>query len=386
MRRSAVILALMTLGTNCTERLLLPGAVADGGSDVMIQDRPGGDSNGKGGNLASGGGTGQGGRAGTGTGGTTGRPFCDNRTQLGFFIGRRADLLLSVGRDAPMATSFGNGTRMSIVQQTLRALVMANQYAVNFAYQDFPSPEACSDGSACCANSSPVYPNVATFTAIDQAMNRCYSGAAPMRGCVSPSDSRPIANALHDAINPPQGFPPIFGPGDLTDRYLVLLVDGAPGCSSENSTQACQTALAQISQLRKAPNFINTYVVPIGDDAQGSDCVRSMALQSSAPGTTSNPFIYPGGDTGQLTQSLNQIVAKAAAASCVITLLSVPPDTNRVELDIQNQKVPRDPNGPDGWSFISGSQGKIEVHGSWCQRLQNAQNQGDVEVWLECAQ
>ncbi len=375
MRRTAVFISCITLGTGCpVEKWSLPGGVIDGGRDATGEVSG---SGGRTGGPGTGGVPATGGRGGgLGTGGSGPQP-CSNRVKLNWEI-EKADLVFSVGRNSSMAAKFGDTTRMSAVQQTLRTLVMASQNAVNFGYQDFPSIGSCSNGG-CCTNSSPVYPSPGAFGLIDQAMRTC-DGLPSMNACVSQSDSRPVGDALRSTINP--GPSRVFLPDNMRDRYLVLILDGAPVCDAEDPIQSCQTAQQQVSMLIRAN--INVYVVPVGDDAEMTACLRTIALQANN-GTATVPFTYPARDPAQLMMSMGKIVAKAAAASCVINLLSVPGDPTRVELFIRNHKILPDPSGQNGWSFIPGSPGTIQVHGTSCEELQDVQRTSDIEVWNACA-
>jgi hypothetical protein len=350
MRRTAVIVTVFLfaalVGPGCTERLFLPeGTLGTGGGSGA----PDGGAGGLGGNL------GQGGRGGNGlpVGGSNGKSACNNG--IGFNI-HKADVLFSVGRNSSMFSNFGllGQTRMSVVEQTLRDLVMANDNAINFGYQEFPSATSC--GNACCVNNDIQY--VPSPTAIDSALHQC-DGATSTTGCVSASDSRPVANALNNAIR-------IFGPDDGGERDVVLIVDGPPGCGSDTSNPSCTFERDHAGQLIK--NAVRTHVIAVGPDAMTSSCLAQIAGQAGTGPAPPQTSVYPAADPTQLKMSLQQIIEQAATAYCFFNLDSAPAQPNQVEIFIPGARV-------DDWSFVSGSRNQvIQVHGAACAIVQAVPN------------
>jgi hypothetical protein len=366
MRRAAVVSIWLGLQLGCTTTLFVPAAFDGGASSSGGNGGISGGSNG-----GKSGSTGSGGRTGSGTGGS-GSGMC-NRMKLAWDI-YKTELVFSVGRNYSMSTAFGNTTRMAAVQQSVRSLVQANQTIVSFGYQDFPSAASCTNGTACCANTDVVYPTLGTsFMSIDQALRMC-DLAASMPGCVSQSNARPIGDALNDALNSP--FPIFdFRVDDKRDHTMVLIVDGPPGCSSEDPVSSCDSAKFQVSKLNNAP--VKTYVVKVGDDAESSNCLQQIAQYGGAP-------VYMGKDPGQLMQSLTQIVASAAQAACFITLTAPPSDPSRVSLEIRGQRIQPDNGTMNGWSYVGGSTDRIRVQGPPCTQLQDIEDDRDLVVWYGC--
>jgi hypothetical protein len=221
--------AMASGGASCTKTWMLGGGLDAGGAG-------GGAVLGGGGASGSSGFFGQGGHGGSGSGGhgcactTTGRLHYDIPT---------SDMIFVVGRNASMSTKFGdNGTRMTAVQAAVHTVTTANQNAVNFGFQDFPSLNGCSNGSTCCPSAdTAAYPSPLNAGAIDQAFRTCGPGPTVV-GCVAQNDSRSVAQALSsagDAFVAPRDIP--------NDRYVVLITDGAPGCVTDDPQQACSSAL-----------------------------------------------------------------------------------------------------------------------------------------------
>lgn len=391
MRRIAVLLALTAaLGGACNRPLLLPSDLLDGGTGTggsggattSSGGAPGGSGGRTGlGGMSNGGGFGGGGKP--GSGGNNGMPeFCQSRQRVQREI-QRAKVVFALGRNATMATPFGTAgaTRLSAAQQVIRDVVKANQRAVAFGYEDFPAaPGACQNGSSCCTNTStfPAFPSLFNYGLIDSALMSCDVSSGPS-GCVFQSTSRPLADVLRNVLSPPQGAP-LLDPLDTADQRLVLIVDGSPGCSSEDAGVSCSNALKQLSQLRAR---VRIHVIPIGVDvdAESTACLKSIALQGDSEGTTAQPFVYRAADPTQLTRSLYDIAADAANAACIIQLIQVPADSRRVSLEIQRQSVPRDQGSGNGWAFAPGSGSTIEVHGAWCDTLKNVTRDDEVTVW-----
>ena len=400
MRRGAVVLAgVVAVGAACTEHLLLPAAYhADGGSDTPANlAGTGGKVTGTGGRVAGTGGAvgaaGAGGTSGAGAaGGTAPAGGTSGQDGRGGFGGgpktggggrgvtcqvqkimkstQRAELLFSLGKNASMGTKFGDvgGTRLSVVQQTLQALIEDNQYAVSFGYQEFPSAASCGMTDGCCVKPDPILPSPSNSQgrAIPQALS-CMPGMPPFAtaGCVSQLDTRPIGTALENAAST------IFNTTDFSDRYVVLIVDGDPNCVAE---QSCDKAISQLRTL--GLNHVQTHVVAVGLPAavpmtQTAPCLANIALQA-------NTNLVMATVPMELEQGLASIVSEAASSSCLLRL--APADPNTISLFVQGQEVRRDtPNG--GWDFVPGGPlPKIQVKGVSCSLIQKAQDR-DIEVF-----
>jgi len=395
MRRFAVPIAIgLALASACTPgKLLLPSDKADGGGDSG--------GNGSGGSIGSGGGgsggapSGSGGRTqgsggffgGGGALGGGGRPgsggsgmpvTCGGaQNKLNRDI-QRAKVVFALGRNATMGATFGTtgGTRMTVAQEAIRTVVSQRQKAISFGYEDFPAPAgSCPNSGGCCINLSPlspVFPSLSNYPLIDSALMSCDTSSGTS-GCVFQSMSRPIADAIRNVYMPPQR-PPLLDLFRGGDQRLILMVDGGPACSSEDSAASCSSALNQLSQVT---DRLRIHVIPLGLDAESSDCLRAIALQSNSGGTNGQPFAFHAGDPRQLLDSLSAIVADAAKSACTIELREEVSDVNRVSVEIAGRVVPKDLSG---WTFVSGSKRLIDVHGSWCEEIQS-RNDSEVIVY-----
>ncbi|HEY4188565.1 MAG TPA: VWA domain-containing protein [Polyangia bacterium] len=358
------VLALASGGASCTKTWVLGGDLGAGGAGGEI-------AIGGGGSSGSSGFFGQGGKGGSGSGGhgcactTTGRLRYDIPT---------SDMIFVVGRNQSMSTKFGdNGTRMTAVQSVVHAATTANQDAVNFGFQDFPSLNGCSNGTTCCPSTDiPVYPSPLNAGAIDGAFRMCGPGPS-VNGCVAQNDSRSVAQALSSAGD-------LFGaPRDIpNDRYVVLITDGPPGCVTDDPQQACSSALKVLSSW--AHSSIKTYVIGIGDAAQDQQCLQSIALMGQA-----STNLFDVADPSSLTKAINQIVDSAAAAACTVELLTSPSDPMLVSVFLQGRELCYDPTGRSGWSYPSyPSPMRIEINGADCAAVQAAPQPLDLVVSTGC--
>ena len=264
-----------------------------------------------------------------------------------FSINHAADLIFVVGRNQSMATNF------NWVQSAIESVVSTNEAAVDFGYQDFPSRGTCMSPNACCASPmmTNVYPQHLNSRQINEAL-QCDPGPAA-NTCVASNDSRPISETLMNTSM-------LFSDSITIDQYVVLLTDGPPGCPGEPNP--CGDAASALSKLNAM--FIKTFVVAIGSDAQMDSCLTSLVRQGVAQSLTG------ASDMKSLVSALNSIVGPAASASCVITLLSPPPDP-QVTIIVQGSELKRD-STTDGWAFSPPGTNRIQVYGPSCNKLQNA--------------
>ena len=300
--------------------------------------------------------------------GTGGRGSTCNTTTVGSDI-PKTNLLFMVGRDASMSTRLGgNGndtSRMAAVQSALKPLLEANQNAINFGYLGLPSLVACPSGMACCANNSQdgfMPPQAGAAFNITGMLTSCPAGSAPMTGCTSLNDARPVAQAL-------QMLPDIFsGSSPYGDNQVILIIDGPPGCPTDDPTTKCSAERQAVATFHNNTSRMNDiYVIAIGDDAQNDSCLEQIAGASSA-----DPF--PVYDTSSLTNTLKGAMALPLAAACTVEVNPNPYGPGQLSLRLsdhnQDLQVPFiDANQHDGWSFLPGSGTRLRINGSYCDML-----------------
>lgn len=264
---------------------------------------------------------------------------------------QKTRMVFSVGKNSSMTRPFGNNgaTRLSAVQRALELAIADNFNAVNFGYQDFPGTRPCGAGLGCCSGAF-IPPDSTTGGAI-QGQLRCEQPSF-MKGCATPSDSRPIGAALHAALS-------LFAASDRADHQLVLFVDGDPSCSSSDPTQMCEAAKVARAELRNI-GVVTTFVVGLGQEAATSSCLADLALEG-------DQLLRLANDPPQLNEVVRDIVNTAAIPSCVINLMpTVDPSTIRLFLNEHEEMR----GGPDGWEVVPGPVLKIRVNGNACRVLQ----------------
>jgi len=326
---------------------------------------------------AASGGAGGGPGATSGTGGHGdgggGRGACTVTTALQFTT-PPAELVFVVGRNNSMMSKFGDTTRMTAVQMDVHNVVDSNDSIIDFGYQGFPSFTGCPTGGTCCSSTDDgLQTGPAAKTSIDQVLYHPCDSSGAGTGCVAQTDSRAVSQALSDVFD-------LFTSNDpSSERTVVLILDGPPGCPTEDPGKACGSAQSQANWLLTHLG-IKTYVVGVGDQAQGDDCLQQLASQ----GGTSNA--YSALDPSALMKTLTQIV-NVAGITCTVELKVPPPDPNLVQVLVKGKEVHYDPTGSTGggWSYLSfgGSTVRIELHGSACALLSSPSQL--IQVWSGCA-
>jgi len=300
--------------------------------------------------------------------GTGGKAATCTTTTVGSDI-PKTNMLFLVGRDASMSMRLGgNGndmSRMAAVQSALKTLLEANENAINFGYVGFPSLEDCPNGLVCCVNSSNdgyMPPQKGAAFNITGMLMSCPNGPASMMGCTSPNDARPVAQALQTANSILMGT---TGDGD---NQVVLIVDGPPGCPTDDPTTKCSAERQAVATLYNRNT--KTFVIAIGDDAQNDSCLKQIAGFSST-----DPF--PVYDSASLMNTLKGAMAVPLAAACTVEVNQniYGPGQLSLRLSDHNQdlQIPFiDGHQPDGWSSLGSSYTRLRINGMYCDMLQKS--------------
>ncbi len=147
-------------------------------------------------------------------------------------------------------------------------------------------------------------------------------------------------------------------------KYALLVTDGAPNCSSPNSTggrgfdnQAVEQSVAEIAAMAK--DGIKTYV--IGYNTR-SDQQLSAALDRMAQAGNTGDKQHRAIEDGNALLTEFQKIA-GAIASCELALNSAPPNASFVEVKLDGNRI--NLNDPNGW-IISADRRRITLQGSAC--------------------
>ena len=275
-------------------------------------------------------------------------------------------MIFLVGRNPSMAIPFGSdASRITAVTNAIQYVIdKAFPFAVNYGYAEYPSRTGCTGSNSCCV-STDGWLRPSNLTSQSERMVSC---DGPPSSCLVANDGRPVAQAL--------GRIPQWLSSATNPRYAILFADGSPGCSGENSGDACTQAIAAITSLRQPPTGIKpvVVVVALGDDASKNTCLKMMAQEG---GYFDMPPPVQAGDGKTLNTVLTQIVAKAALDYCTINLTSAPDPGSTLHIkvwgiEIDRDTSTRDPSQKDGWDFNAAGSSRIQVYGEACELLQSA--------------
>lgn len=278
-------------------------------------------------------------------------------------------VMLVVGRNASMGTSFGTGTtRIQAVEGRIATAIAGYPNAVQFGYLSYPA----TDPSCTAMPSAPVIRPQANDSTVTAALKLCDTGTvAP--GCLL-GDNRPMEVALRAAQN---AFPtPAFG--DYRPKNnVILLADGPPSCSGSDGVQICSGATGAVYDGTHNQNPTNTYVIALADSkAVDPGCLRGLAV-SAMGSSASVPLFTTATDATELEAALKSVLANLARTNyCVIDLddpRGAPHSARNLVLKISGVVIPPDQNGTlaDGWSASKDPVQQITVHGTWCDQLQS---------------
>jgi hypothetical protein len=201
---------------------------------------------------------------------------------------------------------------------------------------------------------------------------------------MAPEGATPTAvslKAAHDAIG--------SGMAALDDtvkaKYVLLVTDGAPNCSSAASTgggrggrgfdqQAVDQSVAEIAAMAK--DGVKTFVIGYNtkSDAQLSAALDRMA-QAGGTGDTQHHAIEDG---NSLLAEFQKIAG--AAASCELVLNTAPANPSFVQVKLDDMQI--NLNDPNGWT-ISADRRRITLQGSACAAVAGKERH-QVSVHVLC--
>ena len=307
------------------------------------------------------------------------------------FTMRSPQVIFAVDRSQVMQSTFGDGTRLQVVQSLVEALLTKYDRTIHFGYEEFPSTmSTCSTASGaptfpvgmpgggmlpaqgCCAGD-------ATLFALDGAgslaslLKTCDGSSSNSGACFQ--SQRPTADALAKCGHT---FSLLNDAGH--NRYVVLLTGGDPTCmGSDANTTPCDSAVAEVTKLNLAS--VDTAVFEVGADASStSACLDKLATAGGQGSGDTSPLYHRDSTPGELSEDLAAVVQTWAEEACQLDLSRAPADASKVSLLFDNVEVPVDP--VDGWTFDAGSTVKLTVHGSWCDMMLSAHT---VELVSGCA-
>jgi hypothetical protein len=297
--------------------------------------------------------TGAAGTAGNGTGGSDGG-MCPMSERLMFYP-ESPLAIIALDRTTSMVTEGfspdGSGSKLDAVRAALPEIV--NRYAtvVRFGFVGFPgkpsSVPSCSPAFECCSFvTTSVFPwGIAGLTSFGTAIRDNYFAVG---------DQRQIAGALSSAgsvLSDPTHTDPMHSdPMHVSSRSVVLITDGAPGCSVGDG---CKDALSAASALNQKGGDL--HILGLGPPSSDAEvCLKMLTGQ------------YDGaGSPGDLRDKLDAMFRVIANRACKLDVSGIGPDeTNHLRV-FQSGSLVRQGRGwnPDGFNT------SITLSGDACNAL-----------------
>jgi hypothetical protein len=212
---------------------------------------------------------------------------------------------------------------------------------------------------------------------------------------ITPSGGTPTAAALAQAYD-------YFTNGDGADlegdKVVLLATDGAPNCNAELTCDAtscvpnidgicpeevtnccdadpgqCLDDTATVGQIETLEQEgISTFVVGIPGSEAYATTLDEMALAGGVPnteGTTDYFEVDVEGGAEGLADVLIEIT-RDLITSCELQLTSVPPDLDKVNVEIENERVPQEPE--NGWELDETTDPPtVVLKGETCSLVEN---------------
>lgn len=194
----------------------------------------------------------------------------------------------------------------------------------------------------------------------------------------------PTGGALQAAL---QIFNQAQPPGD---RIVVVATDGKPNCAIDCGKCGCafgcdflcfnedqcaeDEVFSAVSSL--AAQQAKVYVVGIAGSGGAKSVLNKMA-ELGGTALPGDPKYYDTASGADLATALDAIAGSVGSCSVPLT---IPPGTAFVILEIDGQKVLKDPTHTDGWDLLEGD--VMQLYGSACEA---ASHEGSkVEVTYVC--
>ncbi len=318
-----------------------------------------------------------------------GAPYCAAAKQPLSFLPKPANVLVLFDRSGSMSRGFGTTTRFEAAKTLLGEVAWAYQDRIRFGFQQFPKSGGCGEGTAsssCCAQppSVPMGPFAAAM------LGEAMVAAGPVEGNTPTSEALRFAAAYFATVN-----------DGISERYVLLSTDGEPSCLADGSLGKdlvrsgqrlegpCVDALKEVAALRMAG--VKVIVLGIGNDLvlseQGApSCLEDMARAGGvAREGTGGPGFFSATNPKELERALQRIFGAVIQPSCVVAMSEPAPHAPSVSVFFDDQQVPFDQSGKDGWLWVEGKEGQVlQLVGKFCQKLERLQVQ-QVEIRQGCA-
>jgi hypothetical protein len=248
-------------------------------------------------------------------------------------------------------------------KQELSTYIRANEAAIMFGYEEFPSRAQCDPGVGCCGSSVLVSPYLNSHWDIEKEW-RCDATAGS--SCYETSIDSPSGAALatiRDFFD--QETDPV------PDRFVLLVTDGEPSCGA--GPDQCEMAQRQANKLFSMGGA-KTMVLGLGDGTRESMCLDAVAGMGQT-GSTGTPSYVWAGDQTHLQDQLQKAMAPAEERACRFVIRADLKNRDKLTVLANFDPVPRDPAHKEGWDFDPSGAPELQIYGTVCTKLKT----GDIE-------
>jgi hypothetical protein len=259
-------------------------------------------------------------------------------------------------------------------KEELATYIEANEGAIMFGYEEFPSRDSCDPGSACCGSPVIVAPSLNSHWDIEKQWH-C---DGPASFCYETSMDAPSGDALMQVR---QFFDGEQDP--VADRFVLLVTDGDPSCGS--NPDECDDAQRQANRMFSMGG-IKTMVLGMGADAKASTCLDAISSMGQTAGSGMPRFTLAG-DPGQLQAQLRKAMAPAEDRACRYLIRADVKNRDKVSVTANFSTLPRDRTHKEGWDFDPPDAPEIQIYGSVCTKLKcNQIEHRAVRAQVTCTQ
>ena len=278
------------------------------------------------------------------------------------------EMIIALDRSTSMQSeAFSSSTKWLAARQAIVASTAAHP-SIRFSVEQFPSLADCG-GQACCAD----WPSLQPYHSSLGDQLTCGSGDA---GCASAGDDSPSYDALkrcHDYFD-------FQSSQDHSFQFVLLVTDKGPSCAGyvAPGSSPCSQAQNEASSLGKNLG-VQTFIVALNSDGHTPDCLASIADANSSnfPGNPSQLAVAA--NDKDLSDSLEAIMTSVEANLCRFSLKLTSNDPTQVSIASNQQHVPFDATGTQGWRFDPTS-GEVVLSGFYCKDLTSAQGHTNLQV------
>jgi hypothetical protein len=258
-------------------------------------------------------------------------------------------------------------------KEELSSYMRANEGAIQFGYEEFPGRAVCDAMSGCCGSRVLVPPYLNSHSEVEHQW-KCDNQAS----CYETTMESPSGDALERIRTFYDNEP-----DPSSDRFVLLVTDGAPSCASD--PDECDNAGRQAARLFSMGG-IKTMVLGIGDDTKSSQCLDAVAFmgQTRQPGPTSYAWTA---DPDDLADQLAKAMVPLEQRTCRFLVRGDVKDLNKLEISVNFMSLPRDTTHRDGWDLDASGSPEIQLYGSACKQLKcNQLEHRAVRAEITCTQ